>query len=85
VSFIGVHPIRHYGLFANGNRAANIARAREFGRSFFPPPRWSLVHSMQLRDKGPINDASFWACPESILIEVSAALSLAAFPASRYP
>jgi hypothetical protein len=25
----GLHRIRHYGLFANGNRAANIARARE--------------------------------------------------------
>jgi Putative transposase len=25
----GVHRIRHYGLFANGNRAADIARARE--------------------------------------------------------
>jgi hypothetical protein len=25
----GVHRIRHYGLFANGNRAANIVRARE--------------------------------------------------------
>ena len=25
----GWHRIRHYGLFANGNRAANIARARE--------------------------------------------------------
>ena len=25
----GSHRIRHYGLFANGNRAANIARARE--------------------------------------------------------
>jgi hypothetical protein len=25
----GVHRIRHYGLFANANRAANIARARE--------------------------------------------------------
>ena len=24
----GFHRIRHYGLFANGNRAANIARAR---------------------------------------------------------
>ena len=23
------HRIRHYGLFANGNRAANLARARE--------------------------------------------------------
>jgi len=25
----GFHRIRHYGLFANGNRVANIARARE--------------------------------------------------------
>jgi Putative transposase len=25
----GLHRIRHYGLFANGNRLANIARARE--------------------------------------------------------
>ena len=25
----GFHRIRHYGLFATGNRAANIARARE--------------------------------------------------------
>ena len=25
----GFHRIRHYGLFANGNRTANIARARE--------------------------------------------------------
>jgi Putative transposase len=24
----GLHRIRHYGLFANGNRAANLARAR---------------------------------------------------------
>lgn len=28
----GFHCIRHYGLFANGNRAANIARARELLR-----------------------------------------------------
>jgi hypothetical protein len=25
----GLHRIRHYGLFANGNRAANIARVRQ--------------------------------------------------------
>jgi hypothetical protein len=25
----GFHRIRHYGLFANGNRAANITRARD--------------------------------------------------------
>ena len=29
----GLHRIRHYGLFANGNRDANIARARELKRS----------------------------------------------------
>jgi hypothetical protein len=32
----GVHRIRHYGLFANGNRAANIARARDL---LAVPPR----------------------------------------------
>jgi hypothetical protein len=53
----GVHRIRHYGLFANGNRAANIAQARELlavpsreasrnNRKNFPviyssPVRWS--------------------------------------------
>ena len=25
----GLHRVRHYGLFANGKRAANITRARE--------------------------------------------------------
>jgi hypothetical protein len=38
----GVHRIRHYGLFANGNRPANIARARELlavpSRSKQPEP-----------------------------------------------
>jgi len=36
----GLHRVRHYGLFANGNRAANIARAREL---LAVPPRvtWS--------------------------------------------
>ena len=32
----GFHRIRHYGLFANGNRAADIARAREL---LAMPPR----------------------------------------------
>jgi putative transposase/transposase-like zinc-binding protein len=32
----GFHRIRHYGLFANGNRAADIARAREL--LAMPPP-----------------------------------------------
>jgi len=26
---MGFHRIRHYGLLANGNRAANVAKARE--------------------------------------------------------
>ena len=34
----GFHRIRHYGLFANGNRAANIARAREL-LAMPPPPK----------------------------------------------
>src|SRR5262245_18049367 len=33
---LGGHRIRHYGLFASGNRAANIARAREL--LGVPPP-----------------------------------------------
>ena len=33
----GLHRIRHYGLFANGNRAANIARARELLAVPVPP------------------------------------------------
>jgi Putative transposase/Transposase zinc-binding domain len=33
----GVHRIRHYGLFANSNRAANIARARELLNAPTPP------------------------------------------------
>ena len=32
----GFHRIRHYGLLANGNRAANIAHAREL---LAVPPR----------------------------------------------
>jgi hypothetical protein len=33
----GLHRIRHYGLFANGSRAANIARARELLAMPAPP------------------------------------------------
>jgi len=34
----GFHRIRHYGLFANGQRTANIAKAREL-LSVPPPPK----------------------------------------------
>ena len=35
----GFHRIRHYGLFANANRAANIATARAL--LHIVPPRWA--------------------------------------------
>ena len=34
----GFHRIRHYGLFANGGRAENIARARQLLKAAPPPP-----------------------------------------------
>ena len=34
----GLHRIRHYGLLANGNRAANLARARELLGVAIPEP-----------------------------------------------
>ena len=34
----GLHRIRHYGLFANGNRAANLAKARELLGVSAPAP-----------------------------------------------
>ena len=36
----GFHRIRHYGLLASGNRAANIARAREL---LAMPPKQPLA------------------------------------------
>ena len=41
-----MHRIRHYGLFANGNLAANIARAREL---LAMPPR-----TAELDDPKPV-------------------------------
>jgi hypothetical protein len=35
----GLHRIRHYGLFANGNRAANLARMRELLEVAVPEPK----------------------------------------------
>ena len=47
----GVHRIRHYGLFANGNRTANIARARELLAAPAPsePPETS--------EAAPVNES----------------------------
>ena len=45
----GLHRIRHYGLFANGNRAANIARARELRAM---PPRLTEPDDPKLAEPG---------------------------------
>ena len=51
----GFHRIRHYGLFANGNRAANIARAREL---LGAPPR-----VVEPEDRRPPRRTSRACCP----------------------
>ena len=44
--FLGGHRIRHYGLFASGNRAANIARARQLlGAASHMHPRFGQMHT----------------------------------------
>src|SRR5713101_8079607 len=45
----GLHRIRHYGLFANGSRAENIARAREL---LFMPPRLTEPHDPKAAEPG---------------------------------
>jgi hypothetical protein len=68
----GFHRIRHYGLFANGNRAANIARAREL---LGAAPR--LVEPEQEKAAAP-HEPRVLACPcprcggRMIIIEVFA-------------
>ena len=47
----GFHRIRHYGLFAKSNRAANIARARELLGA--APPSSSLRSTRSLRSNEP--------------------------------
>jgi hypothetical protein len=46
----GFHRIRHYGLFANGNRAANIARAREL---LHVPPRVEEAEQQKVAPDDP--------------------------------
>jgi len=50
----GFHRIRHYGLLANGNRAQNIARARQLLGVPEPPP---------LGDDSAGEDEEWIACP----------------------
>jgi hypothetical protein len=52
----GFHRVRHYGLFANGNRADNIARARELLN--VPPP----VNEVD-DEKIAANDSRVLPCP----------------------
>jgi len=47
----GLHRIRHYGLFANGSRAANIVRAREL-LAIVPHPREDEPEGIQGGERG---------------------------------
>jgi hypothetical protein len=68
----GFHRIRHYGLFANANRAANIARAREL-LGVAPP-----VIEPEQEKAAASNEPRMLACPcprcggRMIVIEVFA-------------
>ena len=55
----GFHRIRHYGLFANGNRANNIALARQLLGVPDPPPTSADSDSAQ----HPHEDTEWNACP----------------------
>jgi hypothetical protein len=54
----GFHRIRHYGLFANGARAENLARARELlavaGRHQEPGPHPEPAEGGEQRDDPPV-------------------------------
>ncbi len=54
----GFHRIRHYGLLANGNRAANLARARQL--LAMPPP---VADDDQTVDDASEPSASAYPCP----------------------
>ena len=54
----GLHRIRHYGFLANGNRAANITRARQL--LAMPPPE---ANDNQTLDEASEPLASTYPCP----------------------
>ncbi len=54
----GFHRIRHYGLLANGNRAANLARARQL--LAMPAP---VADDDQTLDDASEPPASTYPCP----------------------
>jgi hypothetical protein len=55
----GFHRIRHYGLFANANRAGNIALARRLLGVPDPPPSSGDSHGTE----NPHEDSEWNACP----------------------
>jgi hypothetical protein len=55
----GFHRIRHYGLFANGGRAENVARARQLLNQ--PTPRPETATPDSTPDGGP--QISPYPCP----------------------
>ena len=66
----GFHRIRHYGLFANGNRAGNIALARRLLGVPDPPPSSEDSDSTE----NPHEDSEWNACPccggRMVIIEI---------------
>ena len=56
----GFHRIRHYGLFANGSRAENIARARKLLHVPEPPPQPGDTADV---DGGEAVQLSAYPCP----------------------
>ncbi len=54
----GFHRIRHYGMLANGNRTANVARARQL--LAVPPP---VVDDDQTVDQASEPSGNTYPCP----------------------
>ena len=59
IAILDGHRIRHYGLFANGNRGANIALARRLLGVPDPPPSSGDNGGIE----NPHEDSEWNACP----------------------
>ena len=68
----GFHRIRHYGLFANGARAENLARARELlavaGRHQEPGPHPEPAEGGEQRDDPPVVSYPCPSCGGPLII-----------------
>jgi hypothetical protein len=63
----GFHRIRHYGLFANGGRAENLARARQF--LAMPTPNSELGDGQTAdRDEPPISALACSCCGGRMIV-----------------